>query len=160
MRRAVSGVLLGLAVLLAGCASAPPIAPPLRGSPEADEAMKHFPVSQSGMAHVFIYRNTRHGKDAPLELTLDGEVVGTLPAYSYMPLAVSPGVHELRARFREQAGLTLNLQAGRNYYVQLNFELGATIGKPEMVNMQRLEAESSVRGECALVLPTRHRIAP
>ncbi|MDQ7989348.1 MAG: hypothetical protein REI09_06910 [Candidatus Dactylopiibacterium sp.] len=153
MHEGLKGFLAGVAVCvaLAGCASAPPLPAPVRAGAAADEAAKRF-ETRPGVARVYVYRSTRHGKDWPLMVSLGQTELGTVGAYSYMLLELPPGFHTLRARSEETASLELNLQAGRDYYVQLNVALSTAVGKPELLNMHPLEAQNSIRNECGLVV--------
>lgn len=142
-----------LAVLLSGCASAPPVLPaPQRASVEADEQAKKF-RTRPDRARVYVYRNTRFGRDTLIGLSVNWSSVGTLPGDSFMLIELPAGPHSLQTIGEERANLDLNVQAGRNYYVQLNAAIDIKIGKLELVERHALEAQYAIQNSCFLVLP-------
>ncbi|MEN3113419.1 DUF2846 domain-containing protein [Uliginosibacterium paludis] len=155
MRKTGLGLLLGMIVMLAACSMAPQLPPPVRGTMSADEMTKRF-VRKPGVARVYVYRNTRHGKDFPVMLKVDDEEVGTLAGYTYMALELPPGVHRLRASNVEEGAIELMLEGGSTSFLQLNIGLSMAIGKPELLPIHQLEGENSIRTECSLVLPRKY----
>lgn len=158
MRRSGFGWLVCVMLLLVGCASAPPLPPPVRGSAAADLAAKRF-ENRPGVARVYVYRNTRHGQEFLMALKLDDVELGTLGSYAFMPLELPAGFHRLSARNEEASSLELNLQAGRSYFVQLNTVLGSMPAKPELLEMHALEGQYAIGNECVLVLPREYRLS-
>lgn len=120
-----------------------------------DEAVKRFGWNPR-MARVYVYRNTHHGRAELLGLRVDGADVGTIASYTYMPLELSPGLHRLSARNESETTLELNLLPGRSYFVQATVEISMGAGKPELIEMQPLEAQHYIINECVLVLPTQY----
>lgn len=151
MRRSGVGFLAGL-TLLAGCSTAPSLPQPVRGTAAAELVTKRF-ENRSGVARVYVYRNTRHGQENLVALKLDDVELGTLGGYAFMPLELPPGFHRLNARSEEESSLEINLQAGRSYFVQLNMVLGSMSAKPELLGMHELEGQYAIGNECVLVLP-------
>ncbi|PLK47103.1 hypothetical protein [Uliginosibacterium sp. TH139] len=156
MRGVIAGLLLAM---LLGCASAPPLPPPLRATPEADQAAKLF-RSKPGGARVYLYRNTRFGADALMSMRMDSMDLGTMGGSSFMPLELPPGFHLLEVTGTSVAKLELNLQGGRNYYIQINSAVTLEIGKVEIIERHALEAQYAIQNECSMVQPRLFALTP
>ncbi|MDO6387480.1 DUF2846 domain-containing protein [Uliginosibacterium sp. 31-12] len=156
MRGVIASLLLAM---LLGCASAPPPVPPLRATPEADQAAKRF-RSKPGVARVYLYRNTRFGADALMSLRIDNVDLGTMGGASFMPLELSPGFHQLEVNGTSVSKLELNLQGGRNYFIQVNNAVTLEIGKIELIERHALEAQYAIENDCSMVQPRQFALVP
>jgi hypothetical protein len=100
--------LIAVLALLAGCTS---IGPQAGGSvPQV--------VSTPGQAVIYVVRTKPDTSYLTATLTLDGEIVGSTHAGTYMRLEVAPGRHRLSGYGHDNGAITLDVQADRIYFVQ------------------------------------------
>ena len=99
---------LVVALLLAGCAEVPP-------SAEDIQAKRFEPVPDKAV--VYIVRD-HVGMDLDHMLRLgDSEIISTYTG-RYYRWEVAPGTHRIAGMMESTASLTLNLEAGKIYYVR------------------------------------------
>ncbi len=103
--------------LLAGCAAVP------MASQEADAGAKQF-QPKPGMANIYLYRNETFGAAIAMTVSLDGKIMGRTGPQTYFLWEVAPGRHEIQSHTENTSKLTLEAQAGRNYYVWQEVKMG------------------------------------
>ena len=132
---------LTAALFVTGCASVP-MAPP-----EKDSAAKSFKTSP-GMANIYVYRNETLGAALTMPVTLDNVPVGETASKTYIYRQVAPGKHVLTSQGKST--LTVNAQAGNNYFVWQEVKMGMVSGGSEL---QLVDAEKGQAGvaECTLI---------
>ena len=117
LSRLVAVTALAAVVLASGCAS-------VQMAPEqADTAAKSYAVSP-GTANIYIYRNEQMGAAIKMPVALDGKLVGDTAAKTYLLLKVSPGPHTIVSKTENDASITVNAEAGRNYFVWQEVKMG------------------------------------
>jgi hypothetical protein len=108
--------------LLSGCASIP-MAPK-----EQDAAAKQFspPKDKAGL---YMYRNSFMGQALRKRLLVDGVVIGETANKTFFYKQVMPGQHTLstESEFGDNS-ITLQAEAGKNYFVQQYIKMGAFVG--------------------------------
>ena len=78
---------LGLALLLAGCAgNSAPLA-----TPEQDAAGKQFVSPATGLAALYVFRETGGGPD--FTVTSEGRTLGRLGGHQWLRVELAPGTH-------------------------------------------------------------------
>lgn len=125
--------------LLTGCASVP-MAPK-----EQDAASKTFNAPSSGMAGVYIYRNSFVGKALTKRLSIDGVVIGETANAVYFHREVKPGKHTLatQAEFGENT-VDFNAEAGKNYFFQQYIKMGTFTGSAGIQAVSEEEGKQNV----------------
>lgn len=126
MKHSVS-LLITLAVLLAGCASAP------MASPDSDRDAKKFsPAAGSGNVYV-ARRSEMFGMLIPFKLLVDGQDKGTLAQGTYQLVAVAAGQHKIEVTTGlKSVQLTVDVAAGKNYFYSTGAQAGEPILQPEL----------------------------
>jgi hypothetical protein len=121
--------LLFLAVV--GCMTmgyTPPAASPL-ASAESDAQAKQF-APPAGKGNVYVVGPNNEfvilGKPTAYALTVDGKQVGGLVGGMYYCFSLGPGQHTMSASAEVSIShVTVNVEAGKNYFYQLNKENAA-----------------------------------
>ncbi|HXJ10353.1 MAG TPA: DUF2846 domain-containing protein [Burkholderiales bacterium] len=117
MRKACMAIwVLSLVALVAGCAS--PTA-----APERDSAAKSF-IVQPGKANIYIYRDEQIGLLLNIPVALDGQYIGDTGAQTFLLREVSPGRHTVDSKIGKEASVTIDAQAGRNYFIWQEVKFG------------------------------------
>ncbi|HSC83873.1 MAG TPA: DUF2846 domain-containing protein, partial [Pseudomonas sp.] len=75
----------------------------------------------------------------------DGQVVGETAMNTYFYRVVSPGQHVLatESEFSDNA-ITLNTDAGKNYYVRQSIKLGVFVGGAKLQEVSEAEGQKGV----------------
>lgn len=125
---------------LAGCASVP------MASQDADASAKTF-QPRPGMANIYLYRNETFGAAVAMTVSLDGKVMGRTGPQTYFLWEVAPGRHEIASHTENTSKLTIDVQAGRNYYVWQEVKMGMFQPGSLLQEMSEVEGRKGVM-EC------------
>lgn len=117
LSRLVATTALAAVVLTSGCASVQ------MASEQQDSAAKSYAV-KPGTANIYVYRNEQMGAAIKMPVALNGKLVGDTAAKTYLLLQVPPGSHAIVSKTENDATLTVNAQAGRNYFVWQEVKMG------------------------------------
>lgn len=111
-------------ILLLGCSASVPMA-----SKEEDSALKNFPPPPSGMAGLYIYRNSWVGQALTKEVYLDSVLVGETANQVYFYKVISPGLHYLgtESEFGDN-WITFEADSGINYFAEQYIKMGVFVG--------------------------------
>jgi hypothetical protein len=104
-------------LFLHGCASVP------MGDATKDAQLKHF-VAPQQVAGLYVYRNERVGAAVKMEVEVDGKLIGTTAAKTYLYTTLEPGQHTIVSKAENDATLTLDVQAGKLYYIWQEVKMG------------------------------------
>ena len=104
-------------VFLTGCASAP-MAPV-----ENDAAAKTF-TPQKNKGSIYIYRNENFGGAIPMEVTINGKIVGHTAAKTYFHFNVDPGEYKIESHAENTSHLTLPVKASETYFIWQEVKMG------------------------------------
>ena len=134
------GLLLGLVVLLSGCASVP------MASLEDDTQAKRFAV-KAEKSSIYLYRNESFGGAIPMTVSLNGKVAGQTAPQTYFVWEVDPGSHEIASHTENVSALKLTTEAGKAYYVWQEVKMGAFMARSQL---QQVDEETGRKGvlEC------------
>lgn len=128
---------------LGGCASVP------MASQQADATAKQF-ATDSAKANVYIYRNENFGGAIKMPVLMDNVSVGDTAAKTYILQTVEPGNHVITSKTENDATLSLDTQAGKNYYVWQEVKLGFVSARSALHLVDEKTGEAGVI-ECKLV---------
>ena len=143
LRRIFALGVVTAAVLASGCASVP------MASPEMDTAAKSFAV-RPGKANIYVFRNESMGAALKMTLVLDGKLVGSTAAKTYVLLEVNPGNHTLISKTENDSTRTVSTVAGRNYFVWQEVKMGAFSARSALQLVDEAKGKAGV-AECKLI---------
>jgi hypothetical protein len=142
MRKIISIVGILTIGLLAGCASVP------MASLQQDTEAKAF-TTVPGKANIYVYRNESFGSAVKMPLTLDGKIAGQSGPKTYFKWSVDPGQHEIASITENTSRLTLNTDAGKNYFVWQEVKMGMWTAQSQLHEVTEEEGRKGVL-ECKL----------
>lgn len=90
---------------------------------EEDDVAKLFQAPASGMAKIYIFRRGTMAAKTKSTIIFDGAPVATLAPMTYTVVDAAPGVHHLRTSWDQDTELELNLEPGKNTFVENTFSL-------------------------------------
>jgi hypothetical protein len=134
------------AALTVGCASVP------MGDPAQDAALKNFPTASAGKAGVYIYRNETIGGAVKLNLSVDGQTLGSTAPKTYFYKEVTPGKHTVTSYAENTDAVDFNAVAGKLYYVWQEVKMGVFTPRTKLHLVQDTDGQSGVR-ESKLAVP-------
>jgi len=129
--------------LLAGCASVP-MAPP-----DADTSAKSFQTDPA-MANIYVYRNESLGAAVKMPVLIDNVWVADTAADTYIFKKVGPGRHVITSKTENDSTVTIEAQAGNNYFVWQEVKMGMFAARSELHVVDDAKGREGVM-ECKLV---------
>ena len=139
---ALSFCIVGLALLVSGCASVP------MAAKDADAAAKSFRVP-ADKSRVYIYRNETMGAAVKIPVTLDGKLVGSTAKNTYFALDVNPGTHEVSCIAETGGKVTVDVKPGEAAYVWQEMKMGMWAASCAMHVVDEQQGQKAV-SECTL----------
>jgi hypothetical protein len=127
------GIVVLVAVLVAGCAS----------GPKYSLVASTFPSMPAQRGRIFFYRPSALGPAVQPDIKLNGEKVGTAKPHGFYFVDRDPGNYEVTAATETEKKLTFVLESGQERYVRLKIQMGVFVGRivPELVDRQEAEGE-------------------
>ena len=129
---------------MSGCASVP------MAGKDADAKAKQFVPSQDGKANLYIYRNEIIGSAIKMPVLVDGMEVGDTVAKAYIYKSLPAGSHTIVSKAENDSSLTVDMQAGQNYFVWQEVKMGVLYARSKLHLVAEATGEAGVR-ECGLV---------
>lgn len=143
----IKKLLLAAAILttavISGCATVP------MANADLDTQAKQF-TTVPGKAKIYIYRNESMGAAVKMPVLLNGMSVGDTVAKSYILREVEPGEQTIISKTENDAELTIQAEAGTNYYVWQEVKMGAFAARSKLHLMDEKKGQSDVL-ECKLI---------
>jgi len=115
--RILSGIALGILIVLNGCASVP------MASLDLDKEAKQFSAPHD-KSRIYIYRNESLGGAVRMVVSLDGATLGQTGPKTYFVVDVQPGKHRIESLTENVATLDLETQPGKSYFVWQEVKMG------------------------------------
>jgi len=144
IRNLMAAVALTVVLLMTGCASVP------MAGKSADAKAKQFVPSQDGTANLYIYRNEIIGSAIKMPVLIDGVEAGDTVAKAYIFKTLPPGSHTIVSKAENDSSLTVDMQAGQNYFVWQEVKMGVLYARSKLHLVAEETGEAGVR-ECDLV---------
>lgn len=135
--------LLAATMILSGCASVQ------MASPEADAKAKTYKVNPE-KANLYIYRNETFGAAIKIPVLLDNMSVGDTASKTYIFRQVAPGPHVITSKSESDVNLTVDAQAGKNYFIWQEIKMGLWAPRTQLQLMTETEGRAGVE-ECKLI---------
>ncbi|OZB58657.1 MAG: hypothetical protein B7X39_16280 [Lysobacterales bacterium 14-68-21] len=142
-RKLIAFGVLSMALMMSGCASVP------MASTSADAQAKAFtPVPDKAV--LYIYRNETMGAAIKMPLLVDGVSVGDTAAHTYVRKELSPGQHTITSKTEKDSTLTIDMLAGRIYYVWQEVKMGMFSARSALHQVDAEQGQKGV-GESKLI---------
>jgi hypothetical protein len=118
-------------------------------SPEADASAKAFQTDPS-KAGIYIYRNEIMGAAVKMPVLLNNVSVGDTTSKTYIFRQVDPGTHVITSKTEKDVTLSLDAQAGNNYFVWQEVKMGAFAARSQLHLVDEATGKAGV-AQCKLV---------
>lgn len=118
-------------------------------APEQDSEAKQFKVAD-GKSNIYIYRYENVVFNTDISVDIDGQHAGVTNHKTYILQSVDPGKHTITAHAENIDELELTTEAGRNYFIWLEVNLGAVTNRAHLHSVSSQIGKAGVN-ECRLV---------
>ena len=112
--------LLGVAAIVAGCAT---------GGPKFTEMSSGMGAPAAGMGRIYFYRTSVFGAAVQPAVKLNGEAVGEAVPQGFFYADRPPGDYTVTTTTEVEKALTFTLDAGQVRYVRLAISMGVFVGR-------------------------------
>jgi len=91
---------------------------------DTDKKSHPTPDPEAGQALVYVLRPTMMGNKIQTTLAVDGEWKGVNRGNNYFFFNLAPGEHHVCSKAENRSVFTLQVEAGKTYYLQQHIEMG------------------------------------
>jgi PBP1b-binding outer membrane lipoprotein LpoB len=117
IRKLIAVVALVGVLGMTGCASVPM-------APKAMDAQAKQFQPAPDKAKVYIYRNEVMGSAIKMPVLIDNVEVGDTVSKTYIEKDLAPGPHTITSKSEKDSSLTIDMLAGKVYYVWQEIKMG------------------------------------
>lgn len=139
-----------LLVTLNSCVSAP------KASPQVEAAAKRF-AALPGKAQLYVVRPSSFGLGILYQVSVDGRLVGSLAAETFLLQALDPGTHTISLfNSTSQENTEVTVEAGKNYYLRVGMNPAATSDRARFKLVSEEEGRELVRSNAMVASTLQH----
>lgn len=113
-------------------------------SAKTDKKQHPVPEPSADKALVFVVRPTMWGNKIQTKLAVDGQWVGVNRGNNYFFLTLDPGEHHFCSDSENRSLLSLNLEAGKTYYLQQKIKMGLWKARNKLVQLDEKEGKKGL----------------
>lgn len=114
-------------------------------SASTDKTTHPTPEAPDGSAMVYVLRPTMIGNKVQTKLAVDGVWKGVNRGKNYFFFPLEPGEHHFRSKAENRSTLTLNVEAGKTYFLQQHVLLGVMKARNSIEVMKDDEAKKKLQ---------------
>ncbi len=133
----VRWIVWGVAAMLVGCASVP------MESMEDDARAKTF-APEPDRASLYIYRNETFGAAVPMNLSINGRIIGQSASKTYFFFRLQPGTYSVESTAENVAQLSLDMAPGKNYFVWQEVKIGMWMARSQLHHVDEAVGRAGV----------------
>jgi hypothetical protein len=102
------------------------------------------------MSLVYVLRPSSYGGVVRMELTCDGNNIGSTQGKQFIYTLVPPGKHEFISKSENKDALTLITEAGKTYFIEQKVSTGWVMARTELVRVMDDAKGRQKLGKCKL----------
>jgi hypothetical protein len=139
MRKLIMALLAMMVTLTTGCAKMP-----LKADYVYEKAPQAVTADATSAAVYFLRESAFFGGGISYFIFEDAQKIGMLKSGTYFIHKAMPGQHTYWAETEGKSAVTLDIQAGRTYYVEGGVGLGFLAGRPQLSEVTKAVAERTL----------------
>ena len=113
--------LFGLVAFMSGCASV------------SRQATNIYPEAKPDKGLVYFFRERKFvGGAISYNVKENGNIIGAIGNGTYFFMFADPGSHSYSASTEATSSRTLDIEAGKTYYIECSVEMGVFAGRPSL----------------------------
>jgi len=116
----------------------------LRFSARTDKKQHPTPEAPADKALIYVIRPTMFGNMIHTKLAVNGKWIGANRGNNYFFLSLEPGEHHFCSQSENRSLLTLEVEAGKTYYLQQKIGLGFWKARHKLVLLNEEEAKKGL----------------
>jgi Protein of unknown function (DUF2846) len=101
-------------------------------------------------ASLFIYRSESFGGAVPLRVSVNDKILGQDAAKTYFWLKLSPGEYTITSLAEDTSNVTMQLNAGKNYFVWQEIKMGMWSPRSQLHVVDESTGRAAIQ-DCALI---------
>lgn len=114
------------------------------------------PTVQPDHGLVYFYRESHFlGAAIQYEVRDNGNVIGALQSGTYFFENATPGEHTYSSKTEAKTDVTIDVEAGKTYYVQGTISMGAFAGHPHLTEASAAAAQAALPKLDYAVMPKK-----
>jgi hypothetical protein len=121
----------------------------IKYSANTDKKQHPVPEPPADKALIFVIRPTMWGNKVQTKLAVDGQWVGVNRGDNYFFLTLDPGEHYFCSDSENRSIITLNVEAGKTYYLQQKIKAGMWKARNKLAVLDETEGKKGL-AECHL----------
>lgn len=141
------------ALALVGCAQVP------RASMTEEARAKQF-VPQAETASLYIYRDEIFGGAISMPVNLNNQNLGYTGPKSFFYLNVAPGRYTIESMAENQASLSIDVEAARNYFVWQEVKMGLFMARSNLAQTDESRGRQGVLASKMIAVKPGTALAP
>ena len=132
-------IVIFTAFMLGGCATVP------MGNVKQDTALKNFNApNNKDKAGIYVYRNETFGAAIKMHIRLDGKVLGSTAANTYLYKEVEPGLHTISSLAENTDTLEVSARKGTLSYIWQEVKMGMWSARSKLHLVDESEGRKGV----------------
>ncbi len=121
----------------------------IKYSARTDKKQHPVPEAPADKALVFVIRPTMWGNKIQTKLAVDGQWMGVNRGDNYFFFTLDPGEHYFCSDSENRSVVTLNVEAGKTYYLQQKIKVGMWKARNKLAVLDEVEGKKGL-SECHL----------
>jgi len=123
---------------VSGCASVP------MADKATDTQAKQFQPAPD-KARVYVYRNEVMGSAIKMPVLIDNVAAGDTTSKTYIEKDLAPGSHTITSKTEKDSTITIDILAGKIYYVWQEVKMGMFAARSQLHEMDETKGQAGVR---------------
>lgn len=99
---------------------------------EDDDKLAKEMVAPADKALVYVYRPSSAGFAVRMEVTCDGQSLGSTKGKRYIYALLDPGKHSIKSKAENTATLDVDLEGGKTYYILQKVKMGTLMARTQL----------------------------
>lgn len=114
---------------------------------DTDKTQHPTPDAPADKALIYVVRPTMFGNKVQTKLAADGQFKGVNRGNNYFFFTLEPGNHTFCSQAENKSTLSLNVEAGKTYYLQQQIKMGFMKARTKLVALSEAEGKEAL-GKC------------
>ncbi len=116
----------------------------VKHSTDTDKTQHPTPQPPPGKAMIYVVRPTMMGNKVQTKLAVDGKWVGINRGNNYFFFELDPGEHHFCSQAENRSIVTLNVEAGKTYFLQQKVRMGFMKAGNRLATLDEAEGKEAL----------------
>ena len=111
---------------------------------DTDKTQHPTPEAPADKALIYVVRPTMGGHKVQTKLAMDGQFKGVNRGNNYFFFTAEPGLHNFCSQSENKSALSLQVEAGKTYYLQQKIKMGFMKARNKLVALSEAEGKEAL----------------